>query len=199
MSARRLPARSLDLARCWVSTSTRATPQLYQHTSRPARTRTFSHYSVLSASVAPASLSSSEVLHPKEAPPPQVPASEDPDSDSARHAAFLGEADSNDAHEAHRDAYGAPPPSLDARNSAYLGEADSDDGFEVQRDAEGRPLDPVDATHSAFLGEADSDDGFEGRRAAHPEEGDHGIEDASYSGSHGQAGEGDLPIEQERR
>lgn len=199
MAAKRLSSRSLDLVRVWMLTSTRSTPQLY-HSQLPSfRARGFTHHPVLSASPAPVSPSGSDVVHPRDAPPPQVPASEDPDSDSARHAAFLGEADSNDAHEAHRDAYGPPPPSLDASNSAYLGEADSDDAFEVRRDAEGRPLEPVDATHSAFLGEADGDDGFEGRRAAYPEEGDHRIEDASYSGSHGQAGEGDLPFEQERR
>jgi len=62
-----------------------------------------------------------------------MPASNNPTEDNAKHAAYLGEADSNDGHEANRDAYGAPPPPLDAENSAYLGEADSDDGFESRR------------------------------------------------------------------
>jgi len=97
-----------------------------------------------------------------------MPTSDTPAEDNAKHAAYLGEADSNDGHEAYRDAYGAPPP-------------------------------PLDANNSAFLGEADSDDGFESRRAAHPEEGDHHIEDASASGLHGQSGEGDAPIEESKR
>jgi hypothetical protein len=199
MAVKRLSSRSLDLTRVWILTSARTTPQLYHPPTTPSWTRPFNHHPIHSASPTPIPPSSSKVVHPRDTPSPQVPTSEDPASDSARHAAFLGEADSDDAHEAHRDAYGAPDPSLDASNSAFLGEADSNDGFEVQRDAEGQPLDPVDATHSAFLGEADSDDGFEGRRAVYPEEGDHGIEDASFSGDHGQAGEGDRPIEHDRR
>lgn len=198
MAAKRLTFRSLDLARVWMLTSARTTPQVYYPLPISSRTRAFTHHPILSASPSPVAPTASEAVHPKDAPPPQVPASEDPESDSARHAAFLGEADSNDGHDAHREAYGAPEPSLDASKSAYLGEADSDDGFEAHRDAHGKE-EAVDATQSAFLGEADSDDGFEGRRAAHPEEGDHGIEDASFSGDHGQSGEGDLPIEQEKR
>lgn len=82
------------------------------------------------------------------------------------HAAFLGEADSNEGHDAYRDAHGAPQPSLDAENAAFLGEADSDDGFEARRAAEGDKRENLDASQAAFLGEADSDDGFEARKAA---------------------------------
>jgi len=107
----------------------------------------------------------SQAQNPQPAVPSHMPASDSPAEDHVKHAAYLGEADSNDGHEAYRDAYGVPPPPLDANNSAYLGEADSDDGFE-------------------------------GRRVAHPEEGEHHIEDASTSGLHGQSGEGDGPIEE---
>lgn len=86
--------------------------------------------------------------------------------DNNQHAAFLGEADSNDGHEVFRDAHGPPQPALDAGNAAYLGEADSDDGFEAQRAVEGEQQAALDAQNAAFLGEADSDDGFEARRAA---------------------------------
>jgi hypothetical protein len=113
-----------------------------------------------------------------------------PTEDTTKHAAYLGEADSNDGHEAYRDSHGAPPPSLDATQSAYLGEADSDDGFEVHRDAHGT-VESVDASQAAYLGEADSDDGFESDVEIHPEKHRHRIDDASSSGSHGQPGEGD--------
>ncbi|KIW86558.1 hypothetical protein Z517_01956 [Fonsecaea pedrosoi CBS 271.37] len=82
------------------------------------------------------------------------------------HAAFLGEADSNEGHDAVREAHGAPQPALEAENSAFLGEADSDDHFEVRKTIEGDNNPPLDANNAAFLGEADSDDGFEARRAA---------------------------------
>jgi len=111
--------------------------------------------------------------------------------EDARHAAFLGEADSNDGHETWRDAYAPPDPALDAANSAFLGEADSDDAFEAQKDIHGVKLESLDANQSAFLGEADSDDGFEADIEIHPEKHRHEIEDASVSGLHGQAGEGD--------
>ncbi|KAK5045561.1 hypothetical protein LTR84_009179 [Exophiala bonariae] len=112
-----------------------------------------------------------------------------------KHAAFLGEADSNDGHEAFRDAYGAPLPALDAQNSAFLGEADSDDAFEAQKAADGDKHEPLDASQSAYLGEADSDDGFEADVEVYPEEHRHRIEDTSGSGLHGQSGEQDGRIE----
>lgn len=81
--------------------------------------------------------------------------------DEIKHAAFLGEADSDDGHEAFRDAYAKPHEAMDGTNSAYLGEGDSNDGYEIQQDIDGRRLDPLDAKNAAFLGEADSDDAFE--------------------------------------
>lgn len=202
MTAIRLSHRSLNLARAWILTSSGITPRLHHPIHRSLYAiRSFTHHPILAASPVPPTTnpsSGANPAHAKDAPPPQVPESDNQEADSTRHAAFLGEADSNDAHDANRDSFGAPAPSLDASNSAYLGEADSDDGFEVGRDAEGRRDEPVDASSSAYLGEADSDDGFEGRRAAYPEEGDHGITDASVSGDHGQSGEGDGEIEQRR-
>ena len=53
--------------------------------------------------------------------------------------------------------------------------------------------------NSAFLGEADSDDHFEADVEINPETHRHRLEDVSASGIHGQAGEGDEPIESERR
>ena len=111
--------------------------------------------------------------------------------DDGRHAAYLGEADSNDGFEAFKDAHGDPPPSIDGTNAAFLGEADSDDGFEANKHIHGHKLDPVDATQSAYLGEADSDDNFEADMEINPEKYRHQIEDASISGLHGQSGEGD--------
>lgn len=201
MAFRHLPLRRLDLARAWLLTSSRKTPQLFHPVRTIYWTRAFSSHPIPStSSITPTRnpASGANPVYPRDAAPPQVPEFENLEADSVRHAAFLGEADSNDAHEANRDAFAPPAPSLDASNSAYLGEADSDDDFEARRDAEDRPFDPVDVSQSAFLGEADSDDGFEGRRAAYPEEGDHGIIDASASGVHGQAGEGDGEIEQTR-
>lgn len=107
------------------------------------------------------------------------------------HAAYLGEADSNDGFETYRDAYAPPPPALDATNAAFLGEADSDDGFESQKEVHGQKLDSIDASQSAYLGEADSDDGFESDKDLNPERHQHKIEDASPSGLHGQTGEHD--------
>lgn len=111
--------------------------------------------------------------------------------DEAQHAAYLGEADSNDGFEAWKDSHGDPPPSVDATNSAYLGEADSDDGFVAHRDAHGEKLEAMDASQAAYLGEADSDDGFEADMEINPDKHRHRIEDASVSGEHGQPGEGD--------
>ncbi|KIX08803.1 uncharacterized protein Z518_03460 [Rhinocladiella mackenziei CBS 650.93] len=98
-------------------------------------------------------------------PSPAGPAQAD-DVNETKHSAFLGEADSNDGHEAFRDTYGRRQPALEADNAAFLGEADSDDAFEVQRAAEGDKHESMDAQNAAFLGEADSDDGFEALRAA---------------------------------
>lgn len=205
MAAKRLTTQSLHLAsRAWILAPTQISRPVLQTALLPSQqpplsSRPFTIFHKLSASPAPSPTAGSDkAVHPKDQVPPSVPESENPDNDSGRHAAFLGEADSNDAHDANREAYGEPAPSLDAKHSAYLGEADSDDGFEAQRDVDGRKEDPVDAGQSAFLGEADSDDGFEGRRAAHPEEGEHNIEDASSSGSHGESGEGDGILEDKK-
>ncbi|KAG9791601.1 hypothetical protein ABEF93_000401 [Exophiala dermatitidis] len=102
----------------------------------------------------------------KQPPPNFTAAGQREDSDGSKHAAFLGEADSNDGHDALRDSHGAPAPPLDATNAAFLGEADSDDAFEVKRETEGDKHEPLDPKHAAFLGEADSDDAFEARKAA---------------------------------
>ena len=114
----------------------------------------------------------------------------DDDHDS-KHAAFLGEADSDDGFETWKDAHGAPPGPVDAQNAAYLGEADSDDGFESHKDVHGHEVDPVDASQAAYLGEADGDEGFESDVEINPDKYRHRIEDASSSGDHGQPGEGD--------
>ncbi|OAP62543.1 hypothetical protein AYL99_01770 [Fonsecaea erecta] len=98
-------------------------------------------------------------------PPSTVPPQAEVFADN-RHAAFLGEADSNEGHDAVREVHGAPEPALEAENSAFLGEADSDDHFEVRKTIEGDNTPPLDANNAAYLGEADSDDGFEARRAA---------------------------------
>lgn len=111
--------------------------------------------------------------------------------DESKHAAFLGEADSDDGFESWRDAHGPPPGPIDAQNAAFLGEADSDDGFESHKDIHGHQMDPVDASQAAFLGEADSDEGFESDVEINPDKYRHHIEDASSSGEHGQPGEGD--------
>lgn len=95
--------------------------------------------------------------------PPQANPVES-DAEPNKHAAFLGEADSDDGFEAHRDAYGDPPPALDATNAAFLGEADSDDGFESRKDVDGQKFEALDAQNSAFLGEGDSNDGHEAQR-----------------------------------
>ncbi|KEF53602.1 uncharacterized protein A1O9_10577 [Exophiala aquamarina CBS 119918] len=127
--------------------------------------------------------------------PPASPLPAEEAANETKHAAFLGEADSNDGHEAFKDAYGAPAPALDAQNSAFLGEADSDDGFEAQRAVDGDQHEPLDASQSAYLGEADSDDGFESDVEVHPEDHRHNIEDTSGSGLHGQSGELDQRVE----
>ncbi|RVX66933.1 hypothetical protein B0A52_09057 [Exophiala mesophila] len=128
-------------------------------------------------------------------PPPQASAGGNVDRNDASHAAFLGEADSNDGHDAVQAAYGEPPPALDASNAAFLGEADSDNAFEARKAAEGDKYEPMDASQSAYLGEADSDDGFESDMEIHPEAHRHKIDDASVSGLHGQSGEQDQRIE----
>ncbi|OCT45446.1 hypothetical protein CLCR_06305 [Cladophialophora carrionii] len=98
---------------------------------------------------------------PSGAVPPQAEIFAD-----SQHAAFLGEADSNDGHDLNREIHGPPLEALDAGNAAYLGEADSDDGFEARKAAEGDNHPSMDAQNAAYLGEADSDDDFEARRAA---------------------------------
>ena len=85
------------------------------------------------------------------------------------HAALLGEADSNDAHEAFRDLPGIPHPALEAENSASLGKGDLDNLSAVSKAVEEDRQPPLDAQNVAFLGEADSDDGFEAIRAAEGE------------------------------
>ena len=54
-------------------------------------------------------------------------------------------------------------------------------------------------TPCKFLGEADSDDGFEADVEVNPEAHRHKFNDVNASGLHGQAGEGDEPIEWERK
>lgn len=114
-----------------------------------------------------ANTTSGTEAHPFNQPPPSSADPGQPENlIDTKHAAFLGEADSNDGHEAYRDSYEPPPPPLDARNAAFLGEADSDDAFEALRAAEGDKHEPLDANNAAFLGEADSDDAFEAGKAA---------------------------------
>jgi hypothetical protein len=108
------------------------------------------------------------------------------------HAAFLGEADSNDAFEANQEINPPRQEALDATHAAFLGEADSDDGFESHREAHGR-IEAVDASESAYLGEADRDDGFESQKILNPT--DHGPLDPSPSAFHGQPGEQDMDEE----
>lgn len=85
------------------------------------------------------------------------------------HSAYLGEADSDDAHEADR--------------------ATNPEKYRHRID---------DARHAAYLGEADSDDVHEMDREANPESYRHKIEDAGSSGMHGESGEGDEPLERNR-
>ncbi|EXJ83984.1 hypothetical protein A1O3_04651 [Capronia epimyces CBS 606.96] len=134
----------------------------------PQRTLPRRHLHLSAANSAPSVANSTpgsggQVFHQ---PPPAsaVPGQTD-DLNDSKHAAFLGEADSNDGLEAYRDSYGAPPPALDAKNAAFLGEADSDDAFEAQRAVEGDRHEPLDPKNAAFLGEADSDDAFEATKA----------------------------------
>lgn len=94
----------------------------------------------------------------------------------AEHAAFLGEADSNDGHETFRDNYAAPHEAVDSTNAAFLGEADSNDSFEVQKNMEGQPLPTLDAKNAAYLGEADSDDAFEADIIQNPQAHEHHID-----------------------
>jgi len=119
----------------------------------------------LKPTVATSSPSQSTPLASQVPPSSTVPPHAEVFADN-QHAAFLGEADSNDGHDAYRDSHGPPQPALEADNAAFLGEADSDDGFEVRRHLEGDKHESLDGRNAAFLGEADSDDGFEARRAA---------------------------------
>lgn len=115
-----------------------------------------------------------------------------------KHAAYLGEADSDDGFETWKDTHGKDHESMDGSNAAFLGEADSDDGFESHKDVHGQKVESVDASQSAFLGEGDSDDGFESDVEINPDKYRHKIDDAAVSGEHGQPGEGDGEIEQRR-
>lgn len=125
-------------------------------------------------------------------PPNQTPPPAAPEYDT-KHAAYLGEADSDDAFEANQEINPSQLEALDATNAAYLGEADSDDGFESHWDAHGR-VEPVDSSESAYLGEADSDDAFESQKIVNPT--DHGPLDPSPSAFHGQPGEHDVDEEE---
>jgi hypothetical protein len=131
---------------------------------------------------------------PSTAPPGQTASPAAPEYD-AKHAAFLGEADSNDAFEATQEINPSRQEALDATHAAYLGEADSDDGFESHRDAHGR-LEAVDSSESAYLGEADRDDGFDSQQILNPT--DHGPLDPSPSAFHGQPGEQDTHEEEHK-
>lgn len=96
-------------------------------------------------------------------PPPGTvpsPAAVDPNEDT-KHAAFLGEADSDDAFNASHIINPPQHEALDGTNSAFLGEADSDDGYEAHSHINPKPQEALDGTNSAFLGEADSNDGYE--------------------------------------
>ena len=127
-------------------------------------------------------------------PSGQAPPQAAPEYDT-KHAAFLGEADSNDAFEANQEINPSRQEALDATHAAFLGEADSDDGFESHREAHGR-VEAVDASESAFLGEADGDDGFESHKILNPT--DHGPLDPSSSAFHGQPGEQDMDEEEHK-
>lgn len=122
-----------------------------------------------------------------QSPPPAAPEYD------AKHAAFLGEADSNDAFEATAEINPSLQEALDATNAAYLGEADSDDGFESHQAAHGR-VEAIDSSESAYLGEADRDDGFDSQQILNPT--DHGPLDPSPSAFHGQPGEQDTHEEE---
>ena len=129
---------------------------------------------------------------PSSTPSGQTPPQAAPEYDT-KHAAFLGEADSNDAFEANQEINPSRQEALDPTHAAFLGEADSDDGFESHREAHGR-LEAVDASESAYLGEADRDDGFESQQILNPT--DHGPLDPSSSAFHGQPGEHDTDEEE---
>jgi hypothetical protein len=131
---------------------------------------------------------------PSSTPPGQAPPPAAPEYDT-KHAAFLGEADSNDAFEANQEINPSRQEALDATHAAFLGEADSDDGFESHREAHGR-VEAVDASESAFLGEADGDDGFESHKILNPT--DHGPLDPRSSAFHGQPGEHDMDEEEHK-
>ena len=128
---------------------------------------------------------------------PTPPASETPPPADAeydtKNAAYLGEADSDDAFEASQEINPSRLEALDATNAAFLGEADSDDAFESHRDAHGS-VEAVDSSKSAYLGEADSDDAFESQKILNPT--DHGPLDPSSSAFHGQPGEQDVDEEE---
>jgi len=113
------------------------------------------------------------------------------DFNDSKHSAYLGEADSNDGHEAFLDAYGPPQPALETDHAAFLGEADSDDAFEARKAVEGDTYESLDASQAAYLGEADSDDGFEADVEINPEKYRHKIEDPTPSGFHGETGQHD--------
>ena len=121
------------------------------------------------------------------------------DSDDAKHAAFLGEADSNDGHDAFRDAHARKHEAMDGSNSAFLGEGDSNDGDEIQKDIDGRPLPSLDAKRASFLGEADSDDAFDMDVIENPEAHEHqiGSEEAKNAAFLGEADSADM-IEADR-
>jgi hypothetical protein len=147
-----------------------------------------------SKAVKAASASIGQDQRPSTSPSGQTPSPAAPEYDT-KHAAFLGEADSNDAFEAAQDINPSLQEALDARHAAYLGEADSDDGFESHREAYGR-LEAVDLSDSAYLGEADRDDGFESQQILNPT--DHGPLDPSPSAFHGQPGEHDTYEEENK-
>ena len=119
----------------------------------------------------------------------QVPTTPPQEPFDTRHAAFMGEADSNDGFEAN---YVVNPPtleSLDASASAFLGESDSDDHFEGERVVRPPKEEALDASAAAFLGEADSNDAFEGEDAVNPRHPE--PIDPSTSAFHGERGEHD--------
>lgn len=83
-----------------------------------------------------------------------------------------------------------PPEADPIPESMRRSAAPSGDNASAVTEGEGK--------HAAFLGEADSDDAFEKDFDINPEAHRHHFSNVNASGIHGQAGEGDEPIERER-
>jgi hypothetical protein len=198
-----MAARPLLVAAKSVTSSPRQLQALFRVTNRlvpvlttvasPVR-RSRSLHATSFKAVNATSTSTSSDQRPSSTPSSQTPSPAALEFDT-KHAAFLGEADSNDAFEANQEINPSQQEALDPTHAAFLGEADSDDGFESHRDAHGR-IEAVDASQSAYLGEADGDDGFESHKILNPT--DHGPLDPSSSAFHGQPGEHDMDEEEHK-